>query len=141
MTPRDGSKASKAEDGVMQLPTGMRRLSDGEPSETHSLIEELMVLANVSVAEEIVRTFPSKSLLRHHPRPNLEDFDDIRAALERRNLPFDARDNAALSRTLRATRGPKGEAFGSVVRALGTRRMKMARYFRTGSMAPKMLGF
>ena len=33
------------------------------------MVEEMMLLANISVAEKIVQHFPSCSLLRRHPTP------------------------------------------------------------------------
>eukprot|EP00798_Chlamydomonas_sp_ICE-L_P031431 gene31431-6607_t len=37
--------------------------------ETNQMVEEMMLLANISVAEKIVKHFPSCSLLRRHPVP------------------------------------------------------------------------
>jgi exoribonuclease R len=37
--------------------------------DTNSMVEEMMLLANVSVAQAIVNRFPSCSLLRRHQTP------------------------------------------------------------------------
>jgi exosome complex exonuclease DIS3/RRP44 len=37
--------------------------------ETNSLVEEFMLLANVSVAEKILNRFPAISILRRHQEP------------------------------------------------------------------------
>ena len=39
--------------------------------ETNSMVEEMMLLANVSVAQAIVNRFPSCSLLRRHQTPGV----------------------------------------------------------------------
>jgi exosome complex exonuclease DIS3/RRP44 len=41
------------------------------------MVEELMLLANISVAEKIVQYFPSCSLLRRHPTPPARQFEPI----------------------------------------------------------------
>jgi len=37
--------------------------------ETNSMIEEFMLLANVSVGKKILSSFPSVAVLRNHPPP------------------------------------------------------------------------
>lgn len=45
--------------------------------ETNSMVEEFMLLANVSVAEKILEEFPEFALLRRHPKPPLNNFDPL----------------------------------------------------------------
>lgn len=40
--------------------------------ETNSLVEEFMLLANISVAERIYKQFPQTAVLRYAPRPNVQ---------------------------------------------------------------------
>jgi exosome complex exonuclease DIS3/RRP44 len=40
-----------------------------ELKETNALVEEFMLLANISVARRICQEFPETSLLRRHPQP------------------------------------------------------------------------
>ena len=42
-----------------------------------------MLLANISVAEEIEKAFPSSAVLRHHPPPSKDAFVDLRKMLQR----------------------------------------------------------
>ena len=41
------------------------------------LIEEFMLLANISVAKRIYRAFPDRALLRRHPKPDAKLLDDV----------------------------------------------------------------
>ena len=40
--------------------------------DTNSMIEEFMLLGNISVAEKILNTFPSVAVLRHHDPPKID---------------------------------------------------------------------
>jgi exosome complex exonuclease DIS3/RRP44 len=40
--------------------------------ETNSMIEEFMLLGNVSVGEKILNNFPSVAVLRNHPPPKAD---------------------------------------------------------------------
>ena len=40
--------------------------------DTNSLVEEFMLLANVSVAEKILSRFPAISILRRHQQPKVK---------------------------------------------------------------------
>lgn len=56
--------------------------------ETNSLVEELMLLANVSVAERLARDFPQCALLRRHPAPPPAHFHTfLKAAKQQVHLP------------------------------------------------------
>ena len=46
----------------------------------HGLVEEFMLLANISVAKFIYKNCPDFSLLRFHPLPSLIDLDGIDAS-------------------------------------------------------------
>ena len=41
------------------------------------MVEEMMLLANVTVAEAILRAFPACALLRRHPTPTERAFDPL----------------------------------------------------------------
>jgi exosome complex exonuclease DIS3/RRP44 len=45
--------------------------------EANQMVEEMMLLANISVAEKIVQHFPSCSLLRRHPTPAPRQFEPV----------------------------------------------------------------
>ena len=46
--------------------------------ETNHLIEEFMLLANISVAEKIYSRFPSISILRRHTQPKMADLQTMK---------------------------------------------------------------
>jgi exosome complex exonuclease DIS3/RRP44 len=74
-------KKQRVEAGALSLASNQVKFSFDEethnPSdvrmysfhETNSLVEEFMLLANVSVAERILARFPSISVLRRHSEP------------------------------------------------------------------------
>ena len=41
------------------------------------MVEEFMLLANISVAEKILAEFPDCALLRRHPAPPVSNFDPL----------------------------------------------------------------
>lgn len=45
--------------------------------DTHSMVEEFMLLANVSVAEKIYQEFSEYAVLRRHPSPPVSNFDPL----------------------------------------------------------------
>lgn len=45
--------------------------------ETNSMVEEFMLLANVSVAEKILEDFPECAMLRRHPQPPPGNFEPL----------------------------------------------------------------
>lgn len=45
--------------------------------ETNSMVEEFMLLANISVAEHIFKNFPECAVLRRHPVPPASNFEPI----------------------------------------------------------------
>ena len=53
-----------------------------ELRETNRMVEEFMLLANVVVAEKILRQFPQCAVLRRHPRPSEEMFEPLLKAAE-----------------------------------------------------------
>lgn len=53
-----------------------------EEYETHSLVEEFMLLANKCVAEEISKIYPKEALIRLHPQPTQESFRELESALK-----------------------------------------------------------
>lgn len=45
--------------------------------ETNSMVEEFMLLANISVATKILQEFPECAMLRRHPEPPQSNFDPL----------------------------------------------------------------
>ncbi|KAG1452873.1 hypothetical protein G6F56_007710 [Rhizopus delemar] len=57
-----------------------------ELKETNALVEEFMLLANISVAKKIYSRFPSAAMLRKHGAPPSNNFDQLRKILLEKNL-------------------------------------------------------
>ncbi|SCZ95269.1 BZ3500_MvSof-1268-A1-R1_Chr11-2g03395 [Microbotryum saponariae] len=130
-----------------------------EMYETNSLVEEFMLLANISVARRIYEQFPQTAVLRRHappPKTNFEVLQDVLA--KRRGMSLDASSSGALAKsldecvvsspptTLRQnartdpleldpTQDPELPAFNTLVRIMATRCMLSAEYFCSGSLA------
>lgn len=71
-----------------------------ELKETNALVEEFMLLANISVAEKIYSKFSQSSMLRRHPAPPLSNFDQIRKSLSEYNIDLDISSSKALADSL-----------------------------------------
>lgn len=105
--------------------------------DTNSLVEEFMLLANISVAGKIYSAFPQTALLRRHAAPPPTNFEELAAQLSvKRNLTLDSSSSKALASSLDACIDPTAPFFNTLVRILATRCMMSAEYFCAGSLAP-----
>ena len=64
-------------------------LQTKELKETNSMVEEFMLLANVTVASHIQKEFPECAVLRRHPEPPQANFDPLTLAAKTRNINID----------------------------------------------------
>ncbi|TFY71746.1 hypothetical protein EVG20_g1249 [Dentipellis fragilis] len=107
-----------------------------EMRETNSLVEEFMLLANISVAKKIEETYPQTSVLRRHlppPKTNFEKLQDI--LRKRRGMTLDVSSSGALAASLDKCNDPNEPAFNTLVRIMATRCMLSAEYFCSGSVS------
>ncbi|OSD00737.1 RNB-domain-containing protein [Trametes coccinea BRFM310] len=112
-----------------------------ELRETNSLVEEFMLLANISVAGKIQETFPQTAVLRRHlppPKANFEKLQDI--LKKRRGMTLDVSSSGALAASLDRCVDPNEPAFNTLVRIMATRCMLSAEYFCSGSVARDTFG-
>ncbi|KAF8900484.1 mitotic control protein dis3 [Gymnopilus junonius] len=112
-----------------------------EMRETNSLVEEFMLLANISVARKIEETFPQTAVLRRHlppPRTNFEKLQDI--LLKRKDMKLDVSSSRALAASLDQCIDPSEPAFNTLVRIMATRCMLSAEYFCSGSVGKDTFG-
>jgi exosome complex exonuclease DIS3/RRP44 len=103
--------------------------------ETNSLVEEFMLLANISVAERIYQQFPQTAVLRRHsppPRTNFEVLQDV--LLKRRGFELDVSSSGKLAESLDECVDSKFPSFNTLVRIMATRCMLSAEYFCSGSI-------
>ncbi|KAH7333742.1 hypothetical protein B0J17DRAFT_696543 [Rhizoctonia solani] len=112
-----------------------------ELRETNSLVEEFMLLANVSVARQIQESFPGTAVLRRHmppPHSNFEKLQDLLMKLK--GMTLDVSSSGALAASLDKCIDPNEPAFNTLVRIMATRCMLSAEYFCAGSVSRETFG-
>ena len=82
----------------------------------HETVAECMIFANSWVAKRILETFPSCSLLRHHPPPSQDKFTTLRECAEARGFTVDTSSNKALAETLDNCVDPRDDSVNKVGR-------------------------
>lgn len=104
--------------------------------DTNSLVEEFMLLANISVARKIYETFPQTALLRRHAAPPKSNFEELSSQLKvRRNLELRTETSRLLADSLDKCVDAKEPFFNTLVRIMATRCMMSAEYFCSGTQA------
>ncbi|KAH7884979.1 hypothetical protein F5I97DRAFT_1937308 [Phlebopus sp. FC_14] len=112
-----------------------------ELRETNSLVEEFMLLANVSVAKRIEEYFPQTAVLRRHmppPKSNFEKLQDV--LMKRKGFKLDVSSSGALADSLDKCVDSDAPAFNTLVRIMATRCMLSAEYFCSGSVSRDTFG-
>jgi exosome complex exonuclease DIS3/RRP44 len=104
--------------------------------EANAVVEEFMLLANVTVAKKILRHYPTLSILRRHPAPNRAMFGLISKA-RCRSLVIDIEDSKRLADSLDAAQVPSDLYINKLLRILSTRCMSPAQYFCSGEFRPQ----
>lgn len=105
-----------------------------EMKEANSLVEEFMLLANISVAEKLLEAFPDTALLRRHPTPPIEAFNGLNKALAPYNLALNPSDSKSLADSLDLAVREGDDFFNKLVRIMTTRCMYQAQYFAAGTL-------
>lgn len=104
--------------------------------ETMSLVEEFMLLANVSVARRIFEAFPQTAILRRHGAPPKTNFDELANQLKvKKGLELHVDSSRALADSLDACVDPSEPFFNTLVRIMATRCMMSAEYFCSGTQS------
>ncbi len=102
--------------------------------ETNSLVEEFMLLANISVARKIFNEFSQTAMLRRHSPPPSTNFEKLNDMLRiRKNLSISIESSKALADSLDRCIDPNDDYFNTLVRIMSTRCMMAAEYFSSGS--------
>lgn len=101
--------------------------------ETNSLVEEFMLLANISVARKIYDAFPQTAMLRRHAAPPVTNFEALNDMLRvRKNMLILLDLSKALADSLDRCEDPKDPYFNTLLRIMATRCMMAAEYFPSG---------
>ncbi|KAF8782291.1 Exosome complex exonuclease RRP44 like protein [Argiope bruennichi] len=103
-----------------------------ELKETNSMVEEFMLLANISVAKRIHEEFPECALLRRHPAPAVSNFEPLIKAGLSKGLKIEVHSGKALAESLDAAVVPENPYFNTMLRMVATRCMAQALYFSSG---------
>ncbi|XP_048589574.1 exosome complex exonuclease RRP44 [Nematostella vectensis] len=104
--------------------------------DTNSLVEEFMLLANISVAKHIHQRFPEFAVLRRHPSPPPSNYDILVKAARSKGVEIKVDSAKALAVSLDKAHLPGEPYFNTMLRILATRCMMQAVYFCSG-MLPK----
>lgn len=104
--------------------------------ETMSLVEEFMLLANISVAARIYEAFPQTAILRRHAAPPKTNFDELANQLKvKKGLDLRVDSSRALADSLDACVDPAEPFFNTLIRVMATRCMMSAEYFCSGTQS------
>jgi exosome complex exonuclease DIS3/RRP44 len=104
--------------------------------EANALVEEFMLLANVTVSKKILRHYPTLSVLRRHPSPNRSMFEGLISKAKCRGHEIDIEDSKRLADSLDAATSESEPYFNKLLRILSTRCMSPAQYFCSGEYRP-----
>uniref|UniRef100_A0A182Q2N5 Protein DIS3 homolog n=1 Tax=Anopheles farauti TaxID=69004 RepID=A0A182Q2N5_9DIPT len=102
--------------------------------ETNSMVEEFMLLANVSVAEKIEREFPECAMLRRHPCPPQTNYEPLVKAAQHQGFEILTTSGKELATSLDNAIKPENPYFNTMLRILATRCMMQAVYFISGTL-------
>ncbi|GAB4816026.1 hypothetical protein N2152v2_003072 [Parachlorella kessleri] len=104
-----------------------------EQREANQLVEEFMLLANMTAARMVAEAFPDRALLRCHPPPNQHKMGELSQLAAELGFPLDVSSSGALQESLAALRSAAGDdAVIDIITLLATKPMQVARYFCTG---------
>ncbi|XP_056147865.1 exosome complex exonuclease RRP44 [Lampris incognitus] len=107
-------------------------LQTKELMETNSMVEEFMLLANISVAQKIFDEFSECALLRKHPSPPPSNYDILNKAAMSKGLVIHTDSAKALADSLDGAEVKNFPYFNTLLRILATRCMMQAVYFCSG---------
>lgn len=98
--------------------------------DSNRLIEEFMLLANISIAKFIFEKFPEISLLRSHDPPNAGGMKKLVKTLQKHNISIDTSSSAALSASMERLIGSTAATAGmnAALNLLVSKTMTRARY-------------
>ncbi|EZG48223.1 RNB-like protein [Gregarina niphandrodes] len=105
-----------------------------EHYDTHWLIEEFMLLANISVAIKIAQSFPQCSVLRRHPAPKGDSLKQLAAVLKTKGFHLEFNSSKHLAKSLDSCSIPDDPLFNKLVRQITVQCMNRAVYFCTGDI-------
>jgi exosome complex exonuclease DIS3/RRP44 len=103
--------------------------------ETNSMVEEWMLLANITVSKKILKHFPTLSLLRRHQPPSSEQFLPLLKLATAAGFGLDISTSKSLADSLDNAVRREDPQFNKLLRILTTRCMTPAQYFCSGEIS------
>ncbi|KAI4171030.1 MAG: hypothetical protein LQ343_004567 [Gyalolechia ehrenbergii] len=104
--------------------------------DTNSLVEEFMLLANISVASKIHESFPQTAMLRRHAAPPKTNFEELASQLKiKSGMELRTESSKLLAESLDKCVDEKEPFFNTLVRIMATRCMMSAEYFCSGTQS------
>jgi exosome complex exonuclease DIS3/RRP44 len=103
--------------------------------EANALVEEWMLLANITVSKKILRHFPTLCVLRRHQPPSAEQFAPLLSAARARGVHLDISSSKELADSLDLAVLEDDPYFNKLLRIVSTRCMMPAQYFCSGELA------
>ena len=91
-----------------------------------------MIFANHWVAKKIAKAFPQQALLRRHPPPKKENFEELKKCANSKGFRIETFSNRVLADSLNKA-VDDDENVNFILRSLATYAMVQAEYFSTGN--------
>ncbi|KAF8092627.1 hypothetical protein N665_0407s0007 [Sinapis alba] len=103
---------------------------------SNHLVEEFMLLANMTAAEVISRAYPDSALLRRHPEPNLRKLREFEGFCSKHGMELDGSSSGRFHESLeKITETLKDDAvFVDILNNYAMKPMQSASYFCTGNL-------
>uniref|UniRef100_A0A7I4Y1S2 Ribonuclease II R domain containing protein n=1 Tax=Haemonchus contortus TaxID=6289 RepID=A0A7I4Y1S2_HAECO len=110
-----------------------------EPQDSHKLVKEFMLLANIAVATKIEAHFPKTAFLRRHSPPKQKVLREVLEVCEKIGFPLDAASSARLASSLSKFQGGNSllQSINQVLSMLLAKPMQMGYYLCAGSAKKK----
>lgn len=115
--------------------SNLENIKPKEHLDVHETVAECMIFANQWVAKKISKSFPDRALLRRHPQPSIENFDELKHCALSRNWRIEAWSNKILAESLDKCNDERDPLVNFLLRSMATRAMVQAVYFSTGSVS------
>jgi len=102
--------------------------------EANALVEEWMLLANITVSKKVLRHYPTLGVLRRHQPPSREQFEPLMRAALAAGVFIDISSSKALADSLDLAVKADDAFFNKLLRIMSTRCMMPAQYFCSGEV-------